>query len=258
VVDDVLFDQDPGATVHVNTVGIFFVAIGRIAARSYVVNQIVADHSFARLVDGRIGRRLLETDDVDSDVVIVVDNVVRDAEVRDIPVHHQRFARSGFEVMHLITFNDQVGDWRFCVGTVYGDAKSVVAVSWSVAAVKSLLNMMDVVPQQLYVGARSHNAYAQWTEPMYGGTEVANFKALDSDVTLIVNREYGLSSRRREMRCVKNDRFARIASKRNESIRRVAGRVKAHKLFVDSTPHVDGAARPRGVCSMLNSAPRRS
>jgi hypothetical protein len=44
------------------------------------------------------------------------------------------------------------------------------------------------------MGAGSHVAYAQWSEPMFGGAEVANFKALDSHVTLIVNREYALSS----------------------------------------------------------------
>ena len=89
--------------------------ISRIAARSDVVDQISAYHSVARLVDGGIGRRALETDDVDPDVVVVVDNVVRDAEVRDVPVHHQRLARTGLEVMHFIAVNDQVGDrslWR--------------------------------------------------------------------------------------------------------------------------------------------------
>ena len=77
---------------------------------------------------------------------------------------------------------------------------------------------MDVILQQFYMGAGPHNAYTQWTEPMFGGAKVANFKALDSHVTLIVNGEYRLSSRRGEMRCVKNRRFARIASESNESV----------------------------------------
>ena len=46
-------------------------------------------------------------------------------------------------------------------------------------------------------------------EPMFGGAEVANFKALDSDVTLIVNREYCLSSRRSEMRLRPGSPFRR-------------------------------------------------
>ncbi len=180
IMNDVLFDQDSGAAVHVNAIGRFFVAVCRIAARGDVVNQIAADHSVAGLVDGRIGRRALETDDIDSDVVVVVDNIVRDAEVRDVPVHHQRLARTGFEVMHLVAVNDQVGDRGFGVGTVYGNAKSVATVSRSIAAVKSLLNMMDVVLQQLDVGADPMTLIPNGAEPMFGGAEVANFKALDS------------------------------------------------------------------------------
>jgi len=74
IVNDVLFDQGPSAAVHINTVGRFIVAVGWIAARSNVVNQIAAYHSVASLVNGRVGRRALETDDVDSDVVVVVDH----------------------------------------------------------------------------------------------------------------------------------------------------------------------------------------
>ena len=80
IVHDVLLDQNSGAAVHVNAIGIFIVAVCRIAARSNVVNQIAAYHSVACLVDGGVGRGALETDDVDSDVVVVVDDIVRNAE----------------------------------------------------------------------------------------------------------------------------------------------------------------------------------
>src|SRR6202035_212643 len=40
VVNDVLFDQDSGAPVHVNTIGILFIAVCRVASRGNVVNQI--------------------------------------------------------------------------------------------------------------------------------------------------------------------------------------------------------------------------
>ena len=59
------------------------------------------------------------------------------------------------------------------------------------------------------------------------------------------------------MLCLQDRRFAWIASKSNESIGCVAGCVDAHQLFVDSTPHIDGTARPRSVCGVLNGAPRR-
>src|SRR5208337_1366879 len=129
IVHNVLFDQDSGAAVHVNTIGILIVAVCRIAARSNVVNQIAADHSVARLVNGRVGSRALETDHVDSNVVVVVDNIVCNAEIRDVPVHHQRFARTGLEVMHLIAVNHEFADRSLGIGTVDGNAKPVPAAS---------------------------------------------------------------------------------------------------------------------------------
>ena len=60
--------------------------------------------------------------------------------------------------MDFVAVDDQIGDWRLRVGAVDGNAKSIVAVSGSISAVESLLDVMDVVLQQLDVGARSHDA----------------------------------------------------------------------------------------------------
>src|SRR5580698_1609079 len=158
---NVLFDQHPGASVYINAVGIFVIAVCRIAARGNVVNQIAAYHSIARLINGGVGRRVLEADDVDSDVVIVVDNIVRNAEVRDVPVHYQRLARTGLEMMHLIAVDHQFTDWSFGIGAVYRNAKPIGTMSRTITPIKSLLNMMDVILQQLYMGTGSHHTDAQ-------------------------------------------------------------------------------------------------
>ena len=47
---------------------------------------------------------------------------------------------------------------------------------------------------------------------MFGGAEVANFKALDSHVALVVNRKYAASAIGSEMLCVEDRRLAGIAS----------------------------------------------
>src|ERR1700730_785590 len=107
------------------------------------------------------------------------------------------------------------------------------------------------------MGAGPHHAYAQWSQPMFGGAEVSNFKALDSNVTLVMNGQYAASAIRNNMLRVEDGCLAGIASKSNVSISRVARCLDAHKLFVDSTPHIDGTTRPHGVCGMLNGAPRR-
>jgi len=49
------------------------------------VNQITAYHSIAGLVDGRIGRGVLKTDNVDSDVVVVVDDIMCDTKLVTFP-----------------------------------------------------------------------------------------------------------------------------------------------------------------------------
>lgn len=59
------------------------------------------------------------------------------------------------------------------------------------------------------------------------------------------------------MLCVQDGRLARVAFESNVSIGRIAGCVDAHEFFVDSTPNIDGTARPYGVCGVLNGAPGR-
>ena len=55
--------------------------------------------------------------------------------------------------MHLIAVDDQVSDRRLGVGTVYSDAKRVAALPRSIPPLKILLNVMNIVLQQFYMGA---------------------------------------------------------------------------------------------------------
>lgn len=61
VMHNVLFDQDSGATIDVDAIRRFIVAICRIATRRDVVHQIIAHHSIAGLVDRRVGSRVLKS-----------------------------------------------------------------------------------------------------------------------------------------------------------------------------------------------------
>ena len=47
--------------------------------------------------------------------------------------------------MHLIAVNNQVSDRSLGVGAVYGNAKSIGPMSGTVAPLKSLLNMMNII-----------------------------------------------------------------------------------------------------------------
>jgi len=107
------------------------------------------------------------------------------------------------------------------------------------------------------MGTGPNHVYTQRGEPMFGRAKVPDFKALDSHIALVLNRDYTGSAGGSEMRCVDHRRFARIASKSNESIAGVAGGVEAHQFFVDSGPNIDCTACPRRICGVLDGAPRR-
>src|SRR6202035_5600597 len=126
-------------------------------------------------------------------------DIVRNAEVRDVPIHHQRLAGTGFEVMHFISVDDQFSDRSLGVGTINGNAKAVGTMAGTVAALKSLLNMMDVIFQQLDMGTGPHNTNAQWSQPMLSCPEITNFKTLDPYIASVMNRQYGTSARGDEM-----------------------------------------------------------
>ena len=106
--------------------------------------------------------------------------------------------------MHLIAVNDQVSDRSLGVGTVYSNAKRVAALSRSITPLKILLNMMNIVLQQFYMGAGPTYVYAQRSDPMFGGAEVANLKTLDSHITLVVNAKDAASVIRSEMLCLQD------------------------------------------------------
>src|SRR5581483_10391032 len=118
-----------------------------VATRCDVVNQIAADYSVAGLVNGRIGRSTLKANDIDSNIVVVVDDIMGNAEISDVSIHHQRLARTGLEMMHFVAVNNQISDRSLRVGTVHGDPKAIAAASGSVAPGKSLLDVMDIVLQ---------------------------------------------------------------------------------------------------------------
>src|SRR5579862_9084078 len=115
-------------------------------------------------------------------------------------------------MMHLIAIDDQVSDRGLRVGAVYGYAKSVASSSGSIAAFEIVLNVMDVVFQQFYVGTPSGHIDPQGSEPMFGGAGIADFETLNSHVTFVLNRKYADSSQRCEMPCVQDRCLAWIAS----------------------------------------------
>src|SRR5580693_7171676 len=159
--------------------------------------------------------------------------------------------------MHFVAVDDQVGDGSFRVGAVDRDAEPVAAAARGVTTGKGIFDVMDVVFEKFDVGAGSGNADAKWSGAMLGGVKVADFEALDSDVTLIVNRENAGPGVGCETSCVQNRRFSVIARDGDVSVGRISGCIDTDELFVNSSANVDGAAGAGFVDGALDRAPRR-
>ena len=87
---------------------------------------------------------------------------------------------------------------------------------------------------------------------MFSGAKISDFKAFDSHIALVVYRENAGSASGCETPCVQYCDLSWITPKGDVAITRVAGRMDAYQLFVNSSSHVDGAARPHVVCGMLH------
>ena len=81
--------------------------------------------------------------------------------------------------MHLIAIDDQVRDGSLGIGPVHCNAKCVPATSRTIAALKSLLNVMNVVLQNFDMRTAPHHAYTQRRELMVGSVEITNLNAFD-------------------------------------------------------------------------------
>src|SRR6516225_7925508 len=111
--DQVALDDNLRAAVHVNTVGIVLVTLTGIVDGRNIVDGIARDGTVAGVVVGWVGRNAFKANYVDSNVVVVVDDVVGYDEVGDISVDVYRFAGAGPEVINwlplIVTASSEAG-----------------------------------------------------------------------------------------------------------------------------------------------------
>src|SRR5437588_8025541 len=125
VVDQVALDDDMRPAVYVNTIGIVLVTLTRIGYGRNVVDGIARDRAVAGLVVRWVGRNAFETDNVNADIVVIVDDVVRDGEVGDVSVHVHRFAVAGLKVVNLVPADRDTVEGSGRCRAIHGNAKSV-------------------------------------------------------------------------------------------------------------------------------------
>src|SRR5580765_2468877 len=162
VVHYVALNQNTRSTIHVYAVRIRLVAVGRITSRRDVKNQVLAHHSIARSIDFWIGRGAFKADHVDSDVVVIVHDILGNSETSHVSIDHKRFARTCLEMVNFIALDNEIADWRFRVCTVNGDAKAVGSLSRPQLDCGILLYVMHVVLQNFDVRTPSKHPNPAW------------------------------------------------------------------------------------------------
>jgi len=256
-VNDVPLDQHPGAAIHIYTVRGLVVPVRRVSLGSDVVDQVFADYAVTGLIDRWIGRGVFGADDVDSNIVVVVDDIVREAEICDVSVHHERFAGSRLQMVNFVAVDNKVGDGRFGIRAVHGDAKPVATPSWSVPSRKRLLDMVDVVLHQLNVAACAVHTDAHGSASAIICTIISDFEALNSYVAFVLDEEQRAAPFGSEAATIQNGCLAGITPESHISIVRAAGHVDGDPLCVRSSAHIDRTAGGSRIGGMLNRSPGR-
>ena len=65
---------------------------------------------------------MLKTDHIDTDVVVVIDDVLGNAKTADIAIHNQRLTTARFQMVHSIPINYEVANGCFGVRPVNSNA----------------------------------------------------------------------------------------------------------------------------------------
>src|SRR5262245_16989705 len=96
---DVALNDDTRATIHVDAACATFTAVCRVAKRVDVIYEIAYYSTVASAVKGRIWILAFEADEVNADIVVIMDDVVRDGEKLHVAVQHHRFAPAKLAVI---------------------------------------------------------------------------------------------------------------------------------------------------------------
>ena len=126
---DVALNDDPRAAVHVDAACAALVAIGRIAKRVYVIHEITDNSAIAGAVKGRVGILAFEADKVDTDVVVIMHDVIRDREEFHVAVQYHRFAPAKLAVIDFVAIDDEVVYGGVRVATIGGNAMCTAVVT---------------------------------------------------------------------------------------------------------------------------------
>src|SRR5580692_11491777 len=176
VVDGVALEGDVSAAIAIETVGIVGFALAGIGNSADVVNRIAADLAVPGLV-GTTRTHALKANGIDSDVVIVMHDVVRDGEVGHISIYVHRFALAGFQVVDLVAADGQIRNGK-ARAPIYGDAKCIPIL------LRCGRDVVHQIVEQLEAAAGTSDPDASRSKGGLVGREIADLKSAHRDVAL--------------------------------------------------------------------------
>src|SRR4051812_27368450 len=108
--DGVSLDDDIRPAVDVDAVGRIGISVVWIAKRGDVVDGVTGYRAVTRTIIGGLRRGPLVADRIDSDIVVVMDQVAGHGEALDVAVQCQGLTAAGLIVIHLVAADGEIVD----------------------------------------------------------------------------------------------------------------------------------------------------
>src|SRR5919108_1957364 len=180
IMHQVALDNDARAAVDIESVRAPAIAfVDRIVARADVVDAILNVPAVARLVERRVRRLPFETDEVHSDVVIVMDEVIGLDPVLHVAVQRYGLAAPCGVVVDFVATKGDVIDRSRCPGAVDRNRECVGAAATAACrndVMDVVIQDLEIVPGTLKIDAHSRRAAR--------GPVIPDLESLNDDVAV--------------------------------------------------------------------------
>src|SRR6185437_5915198 len=151
----------------------------RIRNSADVIDRVPLDHPPTSLVVAR-GTCSFESDDVDADIAVVMNEVIGYFKMGHVPIEGQRFALPGAQVVEYVAANNQVAD-RSLRRTISEQATGVTAPQSRPFLRRIGHDVMDDIVHNLDAGTRACDPDAARTCISLTGGKVPDLKSADGD-----------------------------------------------------------------------------
>src|SRR5208283_1372458 len=203
--NNVILEGDIRTAVTIEPIGVVGAALTGILYSADVIDCVPTDFPMHSLVMSD-GTDALISNRVNADVVIVVNQVIRDSKIGDISVYVHRLAASGFQIVDFVAADDELSNGGLR-RSVDRDAESI-AVFFRLGR-----DVVHQIVQKLDAAARTGDPYAGRSYGGLAGGVVTDLKSIDDDVALARDIDQTLNAGWVQSGAIDDRRLSRIARK---------------------------------------------